>query len=658
MTIRVAVGLPTVATALGATVALVSGAQQQAPVFRSGIELIEVDAIVTDREGNPVRDLTAADFEIFEDGRPQAIQTFRFVDLPYQTASPGVELANDVEPGVAANTGDEGRIYVLLLDTPSTGGVPFAGLPYISRVKRVAQQFIDEVVQPGDQVAVVNVQGDFTDSQPFTSSKRLLTAAVERYGRGLSGDLPRTDYEKVVRHLQTNRTMLEVAQRLGASAARRKTIIWIGGQVDVNMARFMSAARADPMALATAALMASYRDTTREAARNNVAVYPVDPSGLSVSLADVSARLASPESLRLAGLRQYAEDTGGRAVVSTNSFGDAFAAIARETSTYYLMGYSPDQQPSAEPFRRIEVRVARPGVTVRARRGYYGVEGATTESAVSDIGPQGVSADLARALRSPLPVRGLALDAFAAPFQDVNRQGSIVFGAHVRGSGLLLEAGERLAVAYLLLDIEGKTVSSRSTVFGLDLTARGHDVARDGGFSFADAVVLPEGRYELRLAAAQPGGAVGSVVTYVVVPPDDEELALSGIVLATDGGREVPLAEGPRRAGVLSMNPTALRRFRGQGTLVAFAQVSGRSLDAADVAVTARLATASGDDVARGDPRMVLDEDSSDGGRRLTFRAEFGLGTLAPGRYVLTVEGRTTGRRDRMVSGQVAFSVE
>jgi hypothetical protein len=106
------------------------------------------------------------------------------------------------------------------------------------------------------------------------------------------------------------------------------------------------------------------------------------------------------------------------------------------------------------------------------------------------------------------------------------------------------------------------------------------------------------------------------------------------------------------------MNPTALRRFRGQGTLIAFAQVSGRSLDAADVAVTARLRTASGDDIARVDPRMVLDDDSGDGGRRLTFRAEFGMGALAPGRYVLTVDGRTTGRRARMASREVVFSVE
>ena len=638
-----------------------SGAQQRPPVFRSGIELVEVDAIVTGRDGNPVRDLTAADFEVFENGRPQAIQTFRFVELPYETASAGVEPAKDLEPGVATNSGDEGRIYVLLLDTPSTGSPPLsgtlsAGSIYISRVKRVAQQFIDEVVQPGDQVAVVNVQGDFSDSQSFTSSKPLLSAAVERYGRGRSGDFTEatgvTEEEKIVRHLQTNRTMLDVAERLGAAAARRKAIIWIGGQVDVNTERYMSRSGSTPTDAATAALMASYRDAIREAARNNVAVYPVDPSGL------VPQSVGRGQVLRLTGSRQYAEDTGGRAVVNTNSFREGFAAIARETSTYYLLGYAPDQEPSAEPFRRIEVRVARPGITVRARQGYYGVEGAAREAAVSAIPPQGVSADLLRALRSPLPVRGLALDAFAAPFQDVNRQGSIVFGAHVHGSALRLDAGERLAVAYLLLDIEGKTVSSRSTVFGLDLTTRGLDVARDGGFSFADAVALPEGRYELRLAAEQPGGPVGSVVTYVVVPPADEELALSGIVLATDGGREVPLADGPRRAGVLSMNPTALRRFRGQGTLVAFAQVSGRSLDAADVAVTARLATASGDDVARVDPRMVFDEEGGNGGRRLTFRAELDLGALAPGRYVLTVEGRTTGRRDRRVNRQVAFSVE
>jgi len=109
MTIRVAVGLPAVATALGATVALVSGAQQQALVFRSGIELVEVDAIVTDRDGNPVKDPTAADFEVFEDGRPQAIQTFRFVELPYEPASPGVEPANDVDPSLVLDNGDGGR---------------------------------------------------------------------------------------------------------------------------------------------------------------------------------------------------------------------------------------------------------------------------------------------------------------------------------------------------------------------------------------------------------------------------------------------------------------------------------------------------------------------------------------------------------------------
>jgi hypothetical protein len=101
-----------------------------------------------------------------------------------------------------------------------------------------------------------------------------------------------------------------------------------------------------------------------------------------------------------------------------------------------------------------------------------------------------------------------------------------------------------------------------------------------------------------------------------------------------------------------------LRRYRGQGSLVAFVQAYGRSLGAADIAVTARLATASGDDVVRVDPRLVFDDDVGDGGRRLTFRADFGLDTLAPGRYVLTVEGRTTGRPARTASRQVLFSVE
>ena len=82
------------------------------------------------------------------------------------------------------------------------------------------------------------------------------------------------------------------------------------------------------------------------------------------------------------------------------------------------------------------------------------------------------------------------------------------------------------------------------------------------------------------------------------------------------------------------------------------------NLGAADIAVTARLATASGNDVARLDPSLVLDDDTGDGGQRMTFRTEFGLGTLAPGRYVLTIEGRRTGRRARVVSRQLSFNVE
>src|SRR5262245_53347885 len=53
----------------------------QQPVFRTGINFVRVDAIVTDKQGNPVSDLKQTDFEVFEDNKPQAVETFRLVKI-------------------------------------------------------------------------------------------------------------------------------------------------------------------------------------------------------------------------------------------------------------------------------------------------------------------------------------------------------------------------------------------------------------------------------------------------------------------------------------------------------------------------------------------------------------------------------------------------
>src|SRR5690349_22698086 len=105
---------------LGLLGAIVSG-QQAAPTFRSGIDAVSVDAFVTDSQGNPVRNLTPADFEIFEDKAPQRITSFSEVSIPIKPPVPYSPTA--VESDVATNANGDGRLYVIVFDelnpTPS-----------------------------------------------------------------------------------------------------------------------------------------------------------------------------------------------------------------------------------------------------------------------------------------------------------------------------------------------------------------------------------------------------------------------------------------------------------------------------------------------------------------------------------------------------------
>ena len=119
---------------------------QDTPTFRSGVQLIDVDVVVTDKDGMPVRNLTRDDFEIIEDGKVQEVRTFTEIDLPVEPLDQlAARRERGVESDVVTNTTPEGRTYVLLLNGSSTS----------LRARHVAEQWLNEVMQPGDRVAVV-----------------------------------------------------------------------------------------------------------------------------------------------------------------------------------------------------------------------------------------------------------------------------------------------------------------------------------------------------------------------------------------------------------------------------------------------------------------------------------------------------------------------
>ena len=181
--------------ALLAGIALSAGqapqsAPPQTPTFKVQVDYVEVDVLVTDQQGRFVPDLTKEDFRVFEDGKPQSVSTFSLVNIPVERADRPLFAAQPIEPDVESNERPfDGRVYVMVLDDLHTN---FQRSP---RVKIAARQFIERYLGANDLMAVVTTGGITSGAQEFTSRKRLLLAAVDKFaGRKLdSATFARSD---------------------------------------------------------------------------------------------------------------------------------------------------------------------------------------------------------------------------------------------------------------------------------------------------------------------------------------------------------------------------------------------------------------------------------------------------------------------------------
>ena len=151
-------------------------ADAQTPTFKAEIEYVEVDVVVTDGKGKSVRDLTRDDFQVFEDGRRQNISNFTFVNIPTEQPDRPLFQPDALEPDTASNERPfSGRLYVVVLDD-----INIAFLRS-QLVKNAAKQFIQRNLGANDLMAIVSTGGGSDSSQEFTSNKRLLLNAADRF---------------------------------------------------------------------------------------------------------------------------------------------------------------------------------------------------------------------------------------------------------------------------------------------------------------------------------------------------------------------------------------------------------------------------------------------------------------------------------------------
>ena len=605
---------------------------QDTPVFRGSVQLIQVDVRVFDRNGTTVRGLTKDDFTLLEDGTPQTVVTASFVDL--ERESPIARMIPGVIPSDVATNAGVGRMWVILLGGSSGPG------GRVSRARQAARLFVQESLGPNDQVAIINVQGTMKSAQAFTRNRELLLDAIDRLDEAPSNPLPNAT------RIAYN-VLEEVCNRLGRMAGRKAVLYF-------DPPTFFSVEGPPPVGpdgrgTVTAANndVSNYldqRDALAAATRNNVAIYVVSTTGIAGTSPDQPVIEAEPgrNLKQIAGQRLLADETGGDAIVNTNNYLAGYERFVRDSNQYYLLGYSPRVEHRDGDFHQVTVRVNRPGLTVRARRGYYAPrEGRPARQTESTKIASKVSLSPAalEALRMPLSVNGLTIDLFAAPFRAATgRNASVLVGAQVHGPDLALSRGETIEVGFVGLNTEGKTSPGAFHIAKLELLEASRQVVEGVGLPFVDRLSLAPGRHQVKFVANQPNGKTGMVVVDVDVPKfDDEPLAMSGLVLATvpPAPQAVMRRDATLQRFLFNANPTALRRFSPREVLTTYLEVYTNSKTRVNetVASIAR--------VGQNQPRQYAVPPLVTAPGRTMYRRQFPLREFQPGDYVLTFEARS-----------------
>nr|MCU0255777.1 VWA domain-containing protein [Vicinamibacterales bacterium] len=453
---------------------------------------------------------------------------------------------------------------------------------------------------------------------------------------------------------------------------RRKAVLFISEGLDYEIYNVFEARDATTV-------LGSVRDAIGAATRGNVAFYTVDPRGLTTmgddaiemtGFADDPSLGVGPEAfgeeLRLSqdNLRMLADETGGIAAVNSNDFATAFDRVVRDNSSYYVLGYYPQNARRDGRYRRIEVRVNRPGLEVRSRKGYVAPRG-KPEPRFTDNGADAeTSAALREALNSPLPEPGLPLAVTVAPFKGAAPNASVLVAAHLGGRELRFAEKDgkflnTIELSLIAVDSQGKIRNGDRSKVDLALSPPTYQAVRGAGFRLLSRIDLPPGRYQLRVAARESGGLVGAVPFDLEVPDFSKEpLSMSGLVLTSVSAAMTPTArQDEQLKGVLDGPPAVVRDFLRGDTLSLFTEIYDNEASTphrVDIVTT----------VVGEDGRQVFkteDERSSSelGGARggYGYAAKVPLADVAPGRYLLRVEARSRLRGDQPVARETEIRV-
>jgi VWFA-related protein len=651
----------------------------QAPTFRVAVDYVEVDAVVTDRDGKFVGGLTKDDFEVLEDGKPQTISAFTLVDLPVRRPAPPAFRGTPVEPDVRTNAGEfNGRVMVLVLDDL------LVDAKRTLKVRAAAKEFINKHVSENDLVAVLNT-GRSTSSQNFTNNRALLLAAVDRFvgSRLKSIAMATMEYfqmtneavdphaqERPVRTRDALGRLKNAAEYLANVRGRRKALIWFSEGVDFNLD--------DPMLRDAPLVRDAMAELMGTAQRSGVSFYALDPRGLGAGLDD-NTGISLPEDLQSpigmqsvlsevrftqGSLHTISNETGGFAVVGGGDINNHFDRIVEENSSYYLLGYYPASDKKDGKVRSLDVRVKRPGLRVRSRKAYTAPRSGTSNRSTAAAANK-ASPELRAAIESPIPMAAVPMRVFAAPFLGPSKKGSVAIIIEFDPSGFRFQeqAGtfnENLEILIVPINAAGKALDGARDEAPLKLSAKSHELVRANGVRIARRLDLPPGRYQLHIAAQSGNSKAVGALNYDLEVPDFEKapLGMSGIALMSTGADRIPTPKPAKDfMDVLPMAATAIRDFDRSDTLFLFTEIYPRRSGTPHAVQI--VTTVTSDDgkvrLRKTDERKTAEMKTEDAG--FGHSARFPLTDFSPGRYVLRIEAKVLTAEGAVAARELEFRV-
>ena len=680
-------------------------------VVKITTNLVQIDAVVTDRKGNQVTDLRADELEMLENGKPQKITEFSYIKLARTAATdnkPAETNATPIpEPPKRLRREEVRRTLALIVDDlrMSFDSVRFT--------KEALKKFLDEQLHPTDLVAIIRTAGGTGALQTFTSDRQQLNTAVEKLKWvpriGNSAQAFANIRQETMQIAERN--MLDNTNELDDLNQMRKDLFAVGtlGALNyvINGLREMPGRKSiilfsDGLQIfnpseptGSSRILNSLQLLLDLANRASVVINTIDVRGLAtlgltavdntwnMSPAQVEAKLAQRKANFFdsqSGLNYLAAQTGGLAIRNQNDMNSGVKQIMQDQAGYYLVGYRPDDATfdsvkGRTKFHHVSLKVKRPGkYDVRTRTGFYGVTDEKLETAKDNPQQQLMGALLSPFANSDVQLRLTSLFANET-------QGSVLRSfLHIKASDLTFtkEADGSHKAVFDLVAVtfgeDGKLVDQFADQHTIHLTDAVYQKVSRYGFTFNTTTPIKKpGAYQFRTALRDvPSNRLGSASQFVAVPDVDmERLTTSGLLI-----KGMPLDQylqgvspdtlpnsGDDAAGDSDpMANTSVRQFRTGTALVYALAIYNAKLDKTtakpSLTIQARLFR-NGELVFTGNEVPFEFRNQADP-KRLGGGGAIQLGTsLIPGEYVLqvVVSDRLAKEKQRLATQWMDFEI-